>query len=95
MNKNPETINSFDLELIEEIYKSMNASKQIELSKFIANSYKDFILNYNLDSQINENLINELVRILKTFEMRDHRLIFIENLLKGLKNKKDVNYLFI
>ena len=95
LNKNPETINSFDLELIEEIYKSMNASKQIELSKFIANSYKDFILNYNLDSQINENLINELVRILKTFEIRDHRLIFIENLLKGLKNKKNVNYLFI
>ena len=52
------------------------------------------ILSGKLNSEINENLINELVQILKTFEMRDNRLNFIEKLLKILKENNDVNFIF-
>ena len=91
MEKHPDCIISADLELIGEVYKSMNTSKQIEISKFIAEIYKNMILAGKLNSDINESLIYELVQILKTFEMRDNRLEFVEKLLQNLKQKNEVN----
>ena len=90
LEKGSESICPLDLDLIGQVYKSMNTSKQFELSKVIVESYKNMIISGKLNNENNENMVNELVSILKTFEMRDNRVSFVENLLKDFKNRKEV-----
>jgi len=90
LEKSSSAISSMDLELIRDVYKSMNTSNKIELSKFITENYREMILSCPYNSDINENLTNELVYMLKTFEMRELRNGFIADLIKTQKDNNQV-----
>jgi len=90
LEKSSTSISSMDLELIRDVYKSMETANKIELSKFISENYWKLILSSHYNSEINENLTNELVNILKTFEMRELRIGFIADLVKTQKENNEV-----
>ena len=77
-----ESINTLDLDLIGQIYRALNSEKQLEISNKISHSFITMIFSGKLNNENTENVINELINLLKNYDMQELRLKVIEQLLQ-------------
>jgi hypothetical protein len=81
-----ESITTLELDLIGQIYRALTNEKQIEISQKISDNYLNLIFFGKMDSEKTENLINELINLLKNYEMRELRIQVLKYILTILSN---------
>ena len=82
LDSKSDSINILDLELIGQVFRALNSEKQQEISKKITDSFLTMIFSGKLNNENSDNVINELINLLKNYDMKDLRLQVIEQLLK-------------
>ena len=85
----PKDLSSNDIEVISNMIRVLSTTATNEISEFVCEKYWSYILSNKLSKEINENLINEFINLLKNSDLNGLRQSFIEKILKMVNQNEN------